>query len=61
MLANRQQRWNRLDHMKNIYEFIFFNWDSFHAGIDSHYEAWSQKGSIKGESIQEVCLERTYK
>ena len=25
------------------YLFIFFNWDSLHARLNSHYEAWSYK------------------
>ena len=34
------------DWLDNIY--IFFNWDSPHARLNSHYEAWSyKKGSTK--------------
>ena len=28
-------------------EFFFFNWDSPHARLNSHYEAWSYKKSTK--------------
>ena len=28
---------------KYIYIYIFFNWDSPHARLNSHYEAWSYK------------------
>ena len=42
--------------------FLFFNWDSLHAKLNSHYEAWSykKKKHKKDYSIQEICLERTY-
>ena len=26
---------------------LFFNWDSLHTRLNSHYEAWSYKKSIK--------------
>ena len=40
----------------------FFNWDSLHARLNSHHEAWSykKKKHKKGYSIHEICLERTY-
>ena len=32
----------------NIASFVFFNWDSLHARLNFHYEAWSyKKGSTK--------------
>ena len=39
-----------------------FNWDSLHARLNSHYEAWSykKKKHKKDYSIQEICLEKTY-
>ena len=45
-----------------IIQFVFFNWDSLHARLNSHYEAWSykEKKHKKDYSIQETCLERTY-
>ena len=27
----------------NIYIFVIFNWDSFHARLNSHYKTWSYK------------------
>ena len=39
----------------------FFNWDSLHAKLSSHYKAWNYKNEAqKSQSIQELCLERTY-
>ena len=40
----------------------FFNWDSLHARLNSHYKAWSykKKKHKKSCSIQEIYLERTY-
>ena len=40
----------------------FCNWDSLHARLNCHYEAWSykKKKHKKYYSIQEICLERTY-
>ena len=29
--------------MKTMKKFIFLNWDSLHARLNSHYEAWSYK------------------
>ena len=42
--------------------FFFFNWDSPHARLNSHYEAWSckKKSTKKDYRIQKICLERTY-
>ena len=43
--------------------FLFFcNWDSLHARLNSHYEAWSSKkrSRKKDYRIQKICLERTY-
>ena len=41
--------------------FFFFNWDSPHARLNSHYEAWSYKKKNKKDyRIQKICLERTY-
>ena len=47
--------------LKRSPEF-FFNWDSLHARLNSHYEACSYKKEKhkKDYSIQEICLERTY-
>ena len=28
-------------------DFFFFNWDSLHARLNSHYEAWSYKKKKK--------------
>ena len=28
---------------KEVLDYYFFNWDSFHARLNSHYEAWSYK------------------
>ena len=28
---------------ENSFYFLFFNWDSLHARLNSHYEAWSYK------------------
>ena len=41
--------------------FVFcFNWDSLHARLNSHYEAWSdKKRSTKKITVQKICLERT--
>ena len=42
---------------------IFFNWDSLHARLNSHYKAWNykKKKHKKDYSIQEICLEPTFK
>ena len=44
-----------------ISNFFFFNWDSLHARLNSHYEAWSYKkrSTKKDYRIQKICLERT--
>ena len=42
---------------QNIKRVIFFNWDSLHARLNSHYKARSYK---KDYRIQKICLERTY-
>ena len=48
----------RLDHFAPF----FFNWDSLHARLNSHYEAWSykKKKHTKEYRLQKICLERTY-
>ena len=28
---------------RSEYAILFFNWDSLHARLNSHYEAWSYK------------------
>ena len=30
-------------------EKVFFNWDSLHARLNSHYKAWSYKKKIKAQ------------
>ena len=42
--------------------FFFFNWDSPHARLNSHYKAWSykKKSTKKDYRIEKICLERTY-
>ena len=41
--------------------FSFFNWDSLHARLSSHYEAWSyKKRTTKSLDDTGICLERTY-
>ena len=32
-----------LSPFQNYIERVFFNWDSLHARLNSHYEAWSYK------------------
>ena len=42
---------------------FFFNWDSLHAKLNSHYMVcmeFQEKEAQKDQSIQEICLERTY-
>ena len=41
---------------------FFFNWDSPHARLNSHYEGWSNKKKKhkKDCRIQKICLERTH-
>ena len=40
---------------------FFFNWDSLHARLNSHYKAWSyKKKKQKDQRMQEISLERTY-
>ena len=29
--------------LSRLLEFLFFNWDSLHARLNSHYDAWSYK------------------
>ena len=45
-----------------IVNFFFLNWDSLHARLNSHYEAWSykKKKHKKDCRIQEICLENIY-
>ena len=39
----------------------FFNWNSLHAGQNSHYKAWSYyKKKQKDQSMQEISLQRTH-
>ena len=41
--------------------FFFFNWDSLHARLNSHYKAWSYKKKHKKDyRLQKICLEKTY-
>ena len=41
----------------------FFNWYSLHARLNSHCQAWcyKKKEVQKDYSMQEICLERTYR
>ena len=41
--------------------FFFFNRDSLHARLNSHYKAWSykEKKAQKDYRLQKICLERT--
>ena len=40
---------------------FLFNWDSFHARLNSHYKAWSyKKKKHKKIRAHSKCLERTY-
>ena len=53
----------RLHKIKFLQIFIiFFNWDSLHARLNSHYEAWSykKKKHKKDYRLQKICLEGTY-
>ena len=38
---------------------FFFNWDSLHAKLNSHCEAWSYKKK-RHKKVREICLEITY-
>ena len=48
--------------VSSFFFLFFFNWDSLHARLNSHYEAWSYKkrSRKKDYRIQKICLERTY-
>ena len=50
------------DHMVMGPTFFFFNWDSPHPSLNSHYKACSYKKKKHKEDyrIQKICLERTY-
>ena len=37
------KHWKQIGHIKNSIFFLFFNWDSLHARLNSHYKAWSYK------------------
>ena len=41
---------------------IFFNSDSLHARLNSHYKAWAYKrrSTKKITGYRKICLERTY-
>ena len=41
-----------------VWNNLFFNWDSFHARLDSHYKAWWSYKKKKHKKIkaQEICL-----
>ena len=41
---------------------LFLNWDSLHARLNSHLQGMElqEKEAQKDQSIQEVCLEKTY-
>ena len=43
-------------------QLFYFNWDSLHARLNSHYEAWilQEKEAQKDYKIRKICLERTY-
>ena len=40
---------------------FFFNWDSSHVRLNSHYEAWTYKkrSTKKITGYRKICLERT--
>ena len=50
--TNKQNMYMQIKHSekdnieKGHYDF-FFNWDSLHARLNSHYKAWSYKKSTK--------------
>ena len=45
-----------------VFFLFFFNWDSLHARLNSHYEArgCKKKKHKQVKIIQEICLERSY-
>ena len=47
---------------RGLTKIYFFYWDSPHARLKSHYEAWSykKKKHKKDHRIQKICLGRTY-
>ena len=40
--------------MNNAVHFFFFNWDSPHARLNSHYEAWSYKKKKVQKRLQDT-------
>ena len=44
-----------------VYIYIFFNSDSLHPRLNSHYEAWTYKkrSTKKITGYRKICLERT--
>ena len=41
--------------------YIFFNWDSLHAELNSHYTELQEKEVQKDQSIQKIPLARIYR
>ena len=65
LLAQNMAKFNDIDTCKTIplIQAFFFNWNSPHARLNSHYEAWSYKKKKKHKKyyrIQKICLQRTY-
>ena len=45
-------------YVPDVVKKLFFNWDSLHARLKNHYEAWSykKKKHKKDYRIQKICL-----
>ena len=44
-----------------FFYFIFFNWDSIHARLNSHYEAWGYKKKKKTKAYRKYATVKELK
>ena len=62
IFCNITEKTKQMNKQRHFSANIFFNWDSFHARLNRHYEPWSykKKEAQKDQNIQKIILERTY-
>ena len=48
------QKWQKMTHNYQFQSVTFFNWDSLHAKLNSHYKAWSFKKKEKVKDIGQM-------
>ena len=54
MEGGGDQKWQKMTHNYQFQSVTFFNWDSLHAKLNSHYKAWSFKKKEKVKDIGQM-------